>query len=279
MSASTGRPALPASAEPGRIRVGIGGWVFEPWRGTFYPDGLAQARELEFASRALATLEINGTYYRTQAPATFAKWRDAVPEGFVFALKAPRYATNRRVLAEAGDSIRRFTDEGLAELGPTLGPINWQFPPTKRFSDDVLRFLDLLPERAGDIPLRHAVELRHDSFRDRAMVDACRDRGIAIVIAGDADYPLIPDVTAEFVYLRLMGTSARFARGYAPAALGSWAARIQDLARGGAPDDLPRLGPLPARRRRDVYAYVIAGEKARNPKAAIALARRVDGTR
>ncbi len=194
----------------------------------------------------------------------------------MFAVKAPRYATNRRVLAEAGESIRRFTDEGLAELGPTLGPINWQFPPTKRFSDDVLRFLDLLPERAGGIALRHAVELRHESLVERAMVEACRDRGIAIVVAGDADFPLIGDVTADFVYLRLMGTQARLARGYAPAALAAWAGRLREFAAGDVAEDMPRLGPLPPRRRRDVFAYVISGAKARNPMAAMALARQVE---
>ena len=160
--------AAPGSTPPRRIRVGVGGWVYEPWRDNFYPPGLAHARELEYLSRRVTAIEINATYYRTQSAASFAKWRDATPDDFVFAVKATRYATNRRVLGEAGESIERFLASGLAELGPKLGPIVWQFATTKAFdAADFEAFLKLLPQRVGGLPLRHAMEVRHPSFMDR----------------------------------------------------------------------------------------------------------------
>lgn len=175
---------------PHPIRIGVGGWTYEPWRDTFYPSGLRQADELAFAARALTAIEVNGTYYGTQKPATFAKWAKETPDGFVFALKAPRFATSRRVLAEAGDSIARFLASGLTELGPKLGPINWQLPPTKKFDpDDMAAFLDLLPDRLKGLPLTHAIEARHDSFACDEFTTLLRDRGIAAIQAEDSDYP------------------------------------------------------------------------------------------
>jgi uncharacterized protein YecE (DUF72 family) len=244
----------------GTIRIGVGGWTFEPWRGTFFPEGLAQKRELEFMASRLTSIEINGTFYRTQKPATFAKWRDETPDGFVFALKGPRYATNRGVLAEAGDSIGWFVDSGIAELGDRLGPINWQLAATKKFDrDDMAAFLDLLPATAGGLPLRHAVEARHPSFADDAFLDLARERGVGVVLAGDSDYPEIEGGADDFVYARIMGTTEGHAAGYAEADLDAWAARAKAWAEAG----------------RDVYVYVIAGHKAANPAAARALIERV----
>lgn len=192
------------AAQTGDIRIGVGGWTFEPWRETFYPRGLPQAKELAHLSRALTAIEINGTFYRTQTPATFAKWRDETPEGFVFTVKAPRYAVNRTDLTAGADSIARFVDSGLGELGPKLGPILWQFAPTKKFArDEIAGFLDLLPENAGGLRLRHALEARHESFRDPAFVDLARARGAAIVLAADGAYPQFADPTADFAYARI----------------------------------------------------------------------------
>src|SRR5260221_560347 len=192
------------TAKLGQIGVGIGGWTFEPWRGTFYPKGLPHAKELAYASERLTSIEINGTFYRSQTPATFRKWADEVPDGFVFALKGPRFATNRRVLAEAGDSIKRFLDSGVTELGDHLGPLLWQFAPTKKFDEaDFSGFLELLPDRQDGLKLRHVVEVRHDSFRTPAFIALIRKFNVAVVCAEHETYPGIADVTSDFVYLRL----------------------------------------------------------------------------
>lgn len=259
------------------IRVGIGGWTYEPWRGTFYPDGLARKRELEYAAGRLTSIEINGTYYGSQKPETFARWREETPPDFVFAVKGPRFATNRRKLAEAGDSIERFVGGGLAELGEKLGPVNWQFMPTKKFEpDDFEAFLALLPRRLGERPLRHAVEVRHDSFRTPEFIALARRYEVAIVLAADAAYPQIADPTAPFAYIRLMGTSADETKGYPGPALDAWARTARELSAGGRPAGLDYVlsdgdpgGP------RDVFLYVIAGHKAVNPAAAMALIEKI----
>jgi uncharacterized protein YecE (DUF72 family) len=262
--------------DPGRIRVGIGGWSFPPWRETFYPSDVPKARELDYASRRLTTIEINGTFYRTQRPETFAKWREATPEGFVFALKAPRYATNRKVLAEAGDSVRRFVESGLVELGDRLGPINWQLAPTKRYeAEDFAAFLDLLPRAVEGMRLRHAVEARHASFATDEVVEAARARGVALILDGDSKHAQIADPTADFVYARIMGTAEDVPAGYPPAALDLWATRARTWAAGGTPDDLPLLTAAPGAEPRAVFLYVIAGAKAWNPAAAMALQARL----
>jgi uncharacterized protein YecE (DUF72 family) len=259
------------------IRVGVGGWMFEPWRGVFYPSDLPQKRELEYMSRKLTSIEINGTFYRGQSRDSYARWRDETPDGFVFALKGPRYATHRRALAEARESIERFVTGGIAELGDKLGPINWQLPPTKRFEvDDFAAFLELLPRSIDGRPLRHAVEARHDSFRCAEFVALARDKGVAIVAAGDSEYPQIADPTAAFVYLRIMGTVESEPTGYSAAALDGWAKRAAAWAAGGAPDDLPLLAKAPAAPDgREVFLYVISGGKTRNPAAAMALIDRL----
>jgi uncharacterized protein YecE (DUF72 family) len=244
---------------PGQIRIGVGGWTFEPWRGRFYPDGLPKAQELHHASRRLTSIEVNGTFYRTQKPATFAAWAETAPEGFVFALKAPRYATNRRNLADAGDSIARFVASGMGELGDKLGPINWQLAPTKQFErDEIARFLDLLPGEADGRPLRHALEVRHPSFENAHFLDLVHERGVAVVLAGDAPHPRIEAPAPSFAYARIMGTVKEVAQGYGPAALDAWADWARDQAR-----------------ERDVFLYVIGGYKAANPQAAMALIDRL----
>ncbi len=260
-----------------RVRIGVGGWTFEPWRGPFYPDGLAQKRELEYASRKLTSIEINGTYYGSQKPESFARWHDETPEDFVFAVKGPRFATNRRVLAEAGSSIERFFASGVMGLKDKLGPVNWQFMATKKLDlDDLAAFVALLPKSVDGRTVRHALELRHDSFRTAEVVELARENGIAIVTAGDAPYPQIADVTAPFVYVRIMGTTEDHAEGYAGKALDLWVDRARTWAAGGSPEDLDLVARPARQQARDVFLYVISGAKARNPAAAMALIERVD---
>ena len=268
----------PAAAD---IRIGVGGWTYEPWRGPFYPADLTQKRELEYASRKLTSIEINGTFYRTQKPASFAKWRDETPDDFVFALKAPRFTTHRRVLAEAGESIERFFASGVTELGAKLGPINWQFAPTKQFDpEDFAAFLQLLPQSVDGRTIRHALEVRHESFRNPEFIALAREHGVAIVVAGDSKYPQIADLTAPFVYARIMGTEQAHALGYPKRALDEWAERVRCWAAGGMPEGLETVdgddATRPARHSaRDVYLYVISGFKTLNPAASMALIERV----
>ena len=266
-----------AGTPEGSIRIGVGGWTYEPWRGTFYPADLTQKRELEFASRQLTSIEINGTFYGAQKPETFAKWRDETPDGFVFSLKAPRFAAQRAVLADAGRTIARFFAGGVMELKDKLGPINWQLMPTQKFDPvDVDAFLKLLPKEVGGRPLRHVLEVRHPSFRTPQFIALAREHGVAIVIAGDSTYPQIADVTAPFVYARIMGTKEKETSGYSEAALDGWAARARAWASGAAVNDLDCVEPQRADgRARDVYLYVISGHKVRNPAAAMSLLRRL----
>ena len=252
------------------IRVGVGGWTFEPWRDNFYPAGWPIARELEYASRHLTVIEVNGTYYSLQSAATFAKWREQTPEDFVFTLKATRYATNRRVLAEAGDSIARFVDSGIAELGPKLGPIVWQFAPTKRFdAADFGAFLQQLPAAVAGVPLRHAVEVRHDSFRCVEYVALARKHRVATVFTDSNDYPSFADLTGDFVYVRTMRADKSLPDGCTPQALAQLAACTRAWRDGGEPAALPRVEPpLPQATPRDVFLFFISGdkEKARRPR-------------
>jgi uncharacterized protein YecE (DUF72 family) len=269
-------PARRKGAPSGGIRVGVGGWTFEPWRGVFYPKGLPHARELEYASQRLTSIEINGTFYRTQKPATFRAWRDGTPDDFMFAVKAPRYATHRRVLAEAGDSIGRFLDSGLLELGPKLGPILWQLMPTAKFAaDDMARFLDLLPAAHGGRKLRHAIEVRHASFACAEFVTLLRQRNVAAVIVDSDKHAAINDVTADFVYTRIEQAEEDLPEGYPPAALDAWAKRFRTWSEGGAPKDLKPVDKPAAATPRDVFAYFISAAKVRNPAAAMAVIGRL----
>ena len=263
----------------GTIYCGIGGWTYEPWRGVFYPKGLPHAQELAYAGERLTSIEVNGTFYGTKKPASFRKWASEVPDGFVFSLKGPRYAVNRRVLKEAGPSIQRFLESGITELGPKLGPLLWQFAPTKKFDDaDFGGFLDLLPKTFGGHRLRHVVEVRSDSFKTAAFIALARKAGVAICYAEHESYPAIADVTADFVYARLQKGNEKLKAGYAPKALDQWAARAKTWAKGGEPADLPRVDKAHAAKKpRDVFVYFIHEAKVRAPAAAMALIERLSG--
>ena len=256
----------------GAIRIGIGGWTYEPWRGTFYPDNLQQKRELEYASRHLTSIEINGTFYGSQKPETFAKWHDETPDGFVFTLKGPRFATNRRVLAEAGPSIEKFVASGITRLKNKLGPINWQFMATKKFdAADFTAFLALLPKSQDGLTLRHAIEVRHPSFACKEFVTLCRKYDVAIIAGIDSEFPCILDVTTDFVYVRLMGTAEQEKLGYTKTDIGKWAVRAKKWAAGESAEDRLLLASPASKKKRDVFLFVISGAKAKNPAAAMAI--------
>jgi uncharacterized protein YecE (DUF72 family) len=242
----------------GVIRVGVGGWTFEPWRGTFYPSGLRQKDELSFISNELPSVEINGTYYSTFKPDSWRKWRDETPEGFVFAVKASRYCTNRKILSEGGESFDKFLSQGLTELGDKLGPINWQFMGTKKFDpEDFEGFLKLLPKEKNGVRLRHALEVRNPTFATEQFYDLARKYGAAIVYAVDDEeptWPQIDEATADFAYARLMSSREDEPTGMTAAELSAVADQAKTWARRG-----------------DVFAYFISGAKVRNPAAAEAL--------
>jgi len=261
-----------------RIRVGVGGWTFEPWRNNFYPAGLSHARELHYASRQLTAIEINGTYYSSQKPATFAKWRDETPDDFMFSLKASRFATNRRVLAEAGESVERFVHSGITELAHKLGPVLWQFAATKRFDPvDFEAFLKLLPAQAQGVALRHAVDVRHDSFKTPEYLALARRYRVATVFTESDDYPAFADVTGDFVYARVMRTDVALPEGCTPQVFDQLAACARVWREGGEPEGLPRVEPVPAASApRDVFMYFISGAKEKAPAAAMALLRRLN---
>jgi uncharacterized protein YecE (DUF72 family) len=267
----------PASKKSGNIYIGIGGWTFAPWRGVFYPEKLTQAKELEYAASKLTSIEINGTYYGSQKPESFRKWAREVPDGFVFSLKGPRFATNRRVLAEAGDSVKRFYDSGVLELGDRLGPVLWQFAPTKKFDEaDFGKFLELLPRQLEGRALRHVVEVRHDSFCAPDFIALLRKFETPVVFAEHGKYPAIADVAGDFVYARLQKGNDEIKTCYPPKQLDAWAKRLQLWADGGEPDDLPRVDAATAKKApRDVFAYVIHEGKVRAPAGAMELIERV----
>ena len=267
-----------AAVKQGRIFAGIGGWTYEPWRGVFYPKGLPHSQELTYAAQHLTSIEINGTFYRTQSPATYRKWASEVPDGFVFSLKGPRFAVNRRVLAEAGDSIKKLLHSGVTELGDRLGPLLWQFAPTKKYDEaDFGSFLELLPAQFDGRSMRHVVEVRHDSFCTPAFVKLLRQFQIPVVFSEHATYPAIADVTADFVYARLQKGEEKLKTGYPPKALDAWTERVTTWARGGIPDDLPLIDSAakPKKQGRDVFVYFIHEAKVRAPAAAMALIERL----
>jgi uncharacterized protein YecE (DUF72 family) len=262
----------------GNIYTGIGGWTFEPWRGVFYPKGLTHAKELSYAASKLTSIEVNGTFYGTQKPAVFRKWASEVPDGFLFSLKGVRYVTNRRVLAEAGDSLKRFLDSGITELGEHLGPLLWQFQPTKQFDEaDFGKFLELLPEKFDGKKLRHVVEVRHDSFCTPAFIKLLRKFNVAVVFAEHATYPAIADVTSDFVYARLQKGKDSIKTCYPPKQLDAWAKRARLWAAGKEPSDLPRVEKAkPKAAPRDVFLYFIHEGKIRAPAAATGLIQRLE---
>ncbi|MES3002832.1 MAG: DUF72 domain-containing protein [Pseudomonadota bacterium] len=253
---------LTTQSQPQRIRVGIGGWTFEPWRGNFFPQGLAHSRELAYASRQLTAIEVNGTYYSTFKPPTFAKWRDETPDGFVFSLKANRFATNRKVLATAGESIERFVASGISELGDKLGPIVWQFMPTKQFdAEDFEGFLALLPKAVDGRQLRHVLDVRHESFVSPEFLPLARRYGCTAVHTDSEKFPAIADEQSELAYIRLMRSEPLRPTGYPPETLEQWAQGARAWT---------SKGPV-----REVFIFLINGAKERAPAAAQELIRRL----
>ncbi|MBV9785056.1 MAG: DUF72 domain-containing protein [Acidisphaera sp.] len=270
----TGRPRT--GTRP--IRAGIGGWIFPPWRGAFYPVGLPQARELDYASRHVTTIEINATFYGSQKPESFRRWAAETPDHFVFSVKAPRVATHRRALAEAAPTIERFFASGVLELGEKLGPILWQFPPTRRFDAEAFEtFLALLPSERQGTTLRHAVEVRDASFCDPAFPALLRRFGVAWAFVDSDKHALAGDVTADFVYARLQRTEEAEPTGYPATALDLWADRFRRWAGGEPVTELALADSLhkPRRRVRDCFVYFISGAKVRAPAAAMALLERL----
>jgi uncharacterized protein YecE (DUF72 family) len=260
----------------GTVRAGIGGWNYEPWRETFYPDDLPQRLELHHASRQLAAIEINSTFYRAPAPDTYRKWRDETPDGFVFSAKAPRYVTHRKHLSEAVDSALRFI-EGVVHLEDKLGALVWQLPPSTRFvAEEVGTLLEALPREMAGRRLRHVLEARHDSFLCEEFIGLVRAQAVATVFTDSDKYPSFADVTADFVYARLMNSRSEIVTGYPDDELDTWAAHAQAWSEGGQPEGLPRVSETaPKRVPRDVFIYFINGAKERAPAAARALIERL----
>lgn len=265
-----------SSPRSGCIRVGIGGWTYPPWRGTFYPKSLPQSQELAYASGKLTSIEINATFYRLQKPSNFRKWAEATPDGFVFSLKGPRLITHRTALAAGGDFINRFFESGVLELGDRLGPVVWQFGPTKVFEEaDFGKFLERLPRDIDGRPLRHAVEVRHASFRDPVFLLLLREFRVPVVFSENE--PSMADLTGDFVYARLQRGTDKIESGYPLVELDAWARHARLWASGGEPEALPladaehRVEP----RARDVFVYFIHAGKLRAPAAAMALIERL----
>ena len=255
------------------IHVGIGGWTFAPWRGVFYPDGLSHAKELSYAASHLTSIEINGTFYRTQTPATFRKWAAEVPDGFIFSVKGPRFVTHRRELKDAGESVERFLNSGVLELGNHLGPLLWQFPPFKKFDEaDFGTFLELLPRDFHGHRLRHVVEVRHASFCAPDFIRLLRKFETPVVFSEHETYPAIADITGDFLYLRLQKGDDTIATAYPENAIAEWAARLRGWIAGKAPTDLPHVEASPAKiKPRDIFVYFIHEGKVRAPAGAMAL--------
>jgi uncharacterized protein YecE (DUF72 family) len=258
------------------IRVGIGGWDYDPWRESFYPKGLPKTKQLEYAASKLTAIEVNATYYKLQKPDLFAKWAKAVPDGFKFTIKASRFCTTKKVLGEGGEGIERFCGQGFIELGDKLGPILWQFMATKRFDpEDFQAFLNLLPQSQDGVRLRHAIEVRHESFRDPRFIAMARAAGAAIVFGDSDGFPCLADVSGDFVYARLRGAQEEVATGYEPAALDRWAGIVRAWAAGESPPGLSyNADPAPVQPR-DTYVFMISGAKERNPAAAMGLIERL----
>lgn len=238
------------------IRCGIGGWTFKPWRGTFYPKGTRQADELNYAASKLTSIEINGTYYRTQTPGSFAKWGEATPDGFQFAIKASRYCTNRKFLPDAKESMEKFFAQEIDHLDDRMGPILWQFMPTKKFdADEISDYVKLFPKELNGLPVRHAIEARHDSFRDDRFFDLLKENDIALVNSDSDKYPKFSEQTASFAYLRLLCAQEDCETGYPVDEIVKWSEQFSQWRDDG----------------RDVYVYFINGAKVRAPAAAMAL--------
>jgi uncharacterized protein YecE (DUF72 family) len=263
----------------GDIRAGMGGWTFEPWDTSFYPEKLSKAKQLQYASRQVPTIEVNGTYYSTFKPPTFAKWASEAPDGFVYSLKGIRFVTNRRVLAEAGESVMRFLGSGISELGDKLGPVLWQFAPTKKFEpDDFEAFLKLLPDKQDGVNLRHVIEVRNHSFVVPEFAALLRKHNMPVVYADHAKYPAIADATGDFIYARLQTGKDETPTCYEPKALDEWAKRAKVWAEGKVPAGLDQADPSTQApvKPRDVFVYFITEGKVHAPHGAVAFMERVN---
>lgn len=258
------------------IRVGVGGWTYAPWRDNFYPARLVQRRELEYASRHLSAIEINGTFYGAQKPATYAKWAAETPEGFVFSVKAPMRIVQSRVLARTQGQVDDFLG-GIVSLGDRLGPVVWQFESPSLDREDFTTFLTQLPAQVDGRRMRHVLDVRDSGFVDARYVALAREHGVATVFTDSREFPSFSDVTADFVYVRLMRSRSEIASGYSDEELDHWASRARIWARGGVPDDLPRItsNGIPHLPARDVFVFFISAAKERNPAAAMALIERL----
>jgi uncharacterized protein YecE (DUF72 family) len=246
-------------SEP-KIRVGIGGWTYPPWRGAFYPPRLPQSREQAYAMEHLGAIEINATFYGRQSPKSWEAWGKAAPEGFQFAVKGSRYCVTRPKLADAGEGVGNFLNQGLIALGPNLGPILWMLSARRKFDrDDIAAFLALLPRELAGVPLRHAIEVRHESFRDPAFYAVAKENEVAIVFGDDDEFPCIDADTASFRYARLQRMREDIPTGYDGAALDSFAKQARGWANAG----------------RDAFIFMINGAKIRAPAAATALIERL----
>jgi uncharacterized protein YecE (DUF72 family) len=265
-----------SNAKQGIVRAGIGGWVYPPWRGSFYPKGLKQADELQFATQHLTTIEINATHYRLQSPASFRKWADTAPNSFVSSVKGPRLVTQQKVLAETGTFIERFIGSGLSELGGKLGPILWQFAPFKKFDEeDFTKFLKLLPNQIDGLKLSHVVEARHRTFETPRFIELLRGSGASPVYTDAETWPNIADLSGDVVYARLQQGDDKLAAAYPPKELDAWASRAKSWAKGEAPPDLKLLAPESKPHPRDVFVYFIHEGKLKAPAAAMALIERL----
>ena len=243
-----------------QIRVGIGGWTFPPWRGSFYPDDLPQRRELEYASRQFGAIEINATFYGRQSPTSWAAWEREAPEGFAFAIKGSRYVVTRPKLADAEQGLGVYFAQGMAALGPKLGPVLWMLAARRKFDrEDIAAFFKLLPPKLDGIPLRHVIEPRHESFRDEKFFALCRDHDVGVVFGDDDEFPCIDADTASFAYARLQRMREDVPSGYDDKALNAFAKRARNWQNDG----------------KDVYIFMISGAKERAPAAALALQERL----
>ena len=293
---------MPRLSRTGTARVGISGWTYPPWRGDFYPRGLVHKRELAYASRLLTSIEINGSFYSLQRPESYARWAEETPDDFVFSIKGSRFITHIQRLRDPATLLANFFASGMLRLGAKLGPFLWQLPPSFRYDAERIRaFLAALPHDtdalsalaqrhdsrlAGrawtkpltDMKLRHAMEIRNDSFKTEAFIALLRQHRVALVVADSVEWPRLGDLTADFVYCRLHGSEQLYASGYDDAALDAWAARVRRWTSGEEVDDLPRVVPAAPQRNRDVFVYFDNDAKVRAPYDAQALIRRLAGT-
>ena len=287
---------------PGRVRIGISGWTYPPWRGVFFPKKLSQKRELEYAASVFRTIEINGTFYSLQRPSSYQSWAERTPEDFIFSVKAPRYITHMRRLRDVEAPLANFFASGILKLGPKLGPILWQLPPNFKYSNELIEsFFELLPRNTAEAvelgkkhdgkvegrtfleidrnrPVRHALEIRHPSFVAPEFITLLRKHKVALVCADTVEWPRLMDVTSDFVYCRLHGSKVLYSSGYSKTAIEEWAGRVAAWAKGGEASDgeFASLKKPAKRAKRDVFVYFDNDLKVRAPRDARRLQVRME---